>query len=172
MIKWIIFYSNNNDSWEEKDISAPITLSLGESFNVKFRVDVYGESIKFGSPTIIINEIPILMEADTPDLKQNLISYKSIFENSYSSKPFLNYFGESIIYLNFDKNYNYKKVISVNILARLENAKIAEEMLSFLNNRYYGIISLCFSRSSIRGNYSSYREPDISIKNPENPENH
>lgn len=162
MVKWSILYTNDGNNWKEKEILESTVVSLGESFDIRFHVSVTGKSISYGFPSIVINEVPISMKII--ELNKDVILYESKAEDLYSSKPFLNYFGESTVYLNFDEDLKYEKSISINILAKTENAKIAEEMLSFLNDRYSNIISLCFSKSNIQGGLSNYREPNISIR--------
>lgn len=113
-------------------------------FNLVMTADEYAS---FGDPVLLIGDIPTLFIKieNSPEGEFHFISNEPSY--SYKSRYFYNFFGESEANILFDKSDKASLVFTFDILARKENAELAEEMLSFLSNNIDDAVAICFSRS-------------------------
>jgi len=131
-----------------------LNLSHGDRYEIKetdklvFQIIMdEAEFTKLGSPSLIIGDIPteFIMAESSPEGELHFISSEPAY--SYKSRYFYNFFGESEASIIFENSDTTLLVVTFDILARKENAYLAEEMLSFLSNNIDDAISICFSRS-------------------------
>ncbi|MNG69115.1 hypothetical protein D3C81_692990 [compost metagenome] len=147
MIKWKVFINYIDES-------TCLYLAHGEKIQVKetdklvFEIYMDTEDLSIhGSPTIVVGDIPLVMV-----LQENVNENFYIFTSkdsitSHGARYFYNFFGESEVTLYFDNVFEEPKSVTFDILARKENALIANEMLSFLTENLEDAITICFSRS-------------------------
>ncbi|MBD8155776.1 hypothetical protein IFU23_23945 [Pantoea agglomerans] len=147
MIKWKVYINSFDES-------ACIYLSHGEKIQIKetdkllFSVEMNTEEFSnHGTPTIVVGDIPLLMvlQDNTKRDCYNFFSKEPI--TSHEARYFYNFFGESEVVLYFDNKYAEPTSLTFDILARKENALIANEMLYFLTDNLEDAITICFSRS-------------------------
>lgn len=147
MIKWKVFINYIDES-------TCLYLVHGEKIQVKetdkLVFEIYMDTEDFsihGAPTIVVGDIPVVMV-----LQENVNENCYIFTSkdsitSHGARYFYNFFGESDVTLYFDNVFEEPKSVTFDILARRENALIANEMLSFLTENLEDAITICFSRS-------------------------
>ena len=147
MIKWKVYIN-------AIDEPACIYLAHGERVQVKetdklvFEVCMDAEDFSIqGAPTIVVGDIPLLMIEQENTSKDFYVFTSKELINSHEARYFYNFFGESEVNLYFDNTFSDPISINFNILARKENALIANEMLSFLTANLEDAIAICFSRS-------------------------
>jgi hypothetical protein len=151
MIKWKIISLGKDGSELECDLFKQDELSIKETDSIQFQITVDEDTfIKFGSPYIILGDVPIELEFHHfSEMNRVFFSVEPL--DKHSSKYFYNFFGESELGLAFEDDELFLKTITVNILARAENAKLASEMLDYITDNLEDAVSICFSRSKISG---------------------
>ncbi len=123
-------------------------MQIKETDNLAFTVYMDAEDLSLhGAPTIVIGDIPIIMvlQEHTNQDYYTFISKELI--TLHSSKYFYNFFGESEVTLYFDNTFADPISTTFDILARKENAQLANEMLYFLTENIEDATAICFSRS-------------------------
>ena len=156
MIDWqLIAYGYNSDETVLNLMDkTSITHEIRETDFIKFRVCISNDKHNaLGSPYVIIGDIPIELEPES--IMDNSIVFASQEQRSHTSRYFYNFFGESEIALSFEKSTDIVKTCKINILARLENAKLAGEMLDYITSNLEDAVAICFSRSKISSGYNS-----------------
>lgn len=147
MIKWRVYINSYDES-------ACLYLTHGEKIQIKetdklvFSVEMDTEDFSsHGAPTMVVGDIPLLMvlQDNTNQDYYNFISKELI--TSHTARYFYNFFGESEVVLYFDNRFADPISLTFDILARKENALIANEMLCFLTENLEDAIAICFSRS-------------------------
>lgn len=128
-------------------------ISIRETSCIQFQVAIEEQTfLKFGKPYVILSDIPI--ELDFSHYNNNYRIFNSIEDtSSHSSRFFYNFFGESDIGLCFEKQDGIYHSNTVNILARKDNAILANEMLNHITSRLDDAVSICFSRSKLSVGY-------------------
>ncbi|MEW4516207.1 hypothetical protein [Proteus vulgaris] len=147
MIKWKVYINSIDEP-------TCIYLAHGEKLQIretdKLVFVVYMDTEAFsthGSPTIVIGDIPLIMILQESTDQDCYIFTSEELINSHQARYFYNFFGESEVTLYFDNTFLDPISVTVDILARKENALIANEMLCFLTENIEDAISICFSRS-------------------------
>lgn len=147
MIHWKVFINSIDDD-SCFDLFDGVKIQIKETDRLVFVVNMNAEEFSLrGAPTVVVGDIPLIMIDNNHinDDDYNFISNEPIYSNV--SKYFYNFFGESEVSLYFDNQYNDAVTVTFDILARAENATLADEMLSFLTSNYEDAIVICFSRS-------------------------
>lgn len=147
MIHWKVFI-NSIDESSCFELSHGVKIQVKETDNLVFAVKMNAEDLSLrGSPTVVVGDIPLIMIVDENiiDDGYNFISDEAIYSNG--SRCFYNFFGESEVTLYFDNKFDDAVTVTFDILARAENATLADEMLNFLTSNYEDAIAICFSRS-------------------------
>lgn len=112
-----------------------------------------------GEPQLYIGDV--LHEFELTFTNDEKYHWNALFnEDEKLGVPFRNYVGRSEIILAF-KNSDIRVRSLIDIQANMVNAKLAEGMLTYLNNHYDSIVSICFSRSRISGNTEKGDENSI-----------
>lgn len=148
MIQWKVFINSTEES-------SCISLFHGEKLQIRetdtlvFSVQIDAEDFSMlGTPTIVVSDIPLTMilqgDSESNDY-YTFISNELI--DSHKAKYFYNFFGESEVILYFDNSFDDAISTTFDILARKENAAIANQMLGFLTDNLDDAIAICFSRS-------------------------
>ncbi|WP_337038543.1 MULTISPECIES: hypothetical protein [Pseudescherichia] len=147
MIQWQVFI-NSTEEHSCVELSHKERLQIKETDSLLFVVQMSTDDFStWGSPTIVLGDIPLIMS-----LHENVDNdFYTFISNepiaSHKSKFFYNFFGESEVTLYFDNKYQEAVTVTFDILARKENAVIANEMLNFLTENIEDAIAICFSRS-------------------------
>jgi len=147
MIQWKVFI-NSIDESSCYELSHGVKIQIKETDKLVFTVKMNAEDLSLrGTPTLVVGDIPLIMIIDENinDDGYNFISSEAIY--SHRSKYFYNFFGESEVTLYFDNKYDDAVSATFDILARKENATLANELLSFLTTNLEDAIAICFSRS-------------------------
>ncbi len=120
------------------------------------------EFLTLGEPIMLIGDIPtkFIQNDNSPYGECHFVSSEPSY--SHSSRYFFNFFGESEVTICFDKAERKPLVFKFNILARKENAKLAEEMLGFISDNVDDAAAICFSRSKNGGGFNSEEEHKFS----------
>ena len=155
MIEWKLLALSDDGHEVVLDLMAPPPegYSLKETDNIQFQVAIENEDlIKFGAPSVLLGDVPV--ELDFHHLSGNSRVYCSTIPlENHSSRYFYNFFGDSEVGLVFDGNSDFIVTCTINILARSENAQLANEMLGYLTDNLEDAVSVCFSRSKITGGH-------------------
>ncbi|MEZ8724718.1 hypothetical protein AB6D66_27205, partial [Vibrio pomeroyi] len=135
----LIKTNNNTDNYVE--VSQNDRLTLHESAVIEFQIKV-SKSIE-SEPILNIGDVPVGLFLSSNDKDYNFYTSK-IHAEFYKNQPFLNYFGESEVYIEAGDH-----VVSFvcDIEARRANALFAKEMLDYLSSRLEDVTKLCFSRT-------------------------
>ncbi|MCW2106353.1 UNVERIFIED_ORG: hypothetical protein M2402_003531 [Rahnella aquatilis] len=146
MIQWQV-YINELDNSVCFDINQGDRIQIREVDRLLFTVRLSSEEFSTkGAPTIVVGDIPLLMIAE--NITNNEFTFTSSEPiTSHKSKYFYNFFGESEVTLFFDNEYDSAVTATFDILARKENANMANEMLGFLTDNLVDAVAICFSRS-------------------------
>ncbi|MGG6177795.1 hypothetical protein ACQV2C_03915 [Pantoea allii] len=147
MIEWKVFLN----SLEEKtcfELVGGEKIQLKETDNLVFFVKMEAEELASkGAPKIILGDIPLTMVINENSIFKGyeFISNESI--ESHKSMYFYNFFGQSEVSLYFDNDFDSSTNVTFDILARKDNANLANEMLTFLTENIEDAVAICFSRS-------------------------
>ncbi|EPK7316827.1 hypothetical protein MX851_005341, partial [Citrobacter freundii] len=120
------------------------------------------ELLTLGEPVMVIGDIPttFLRNENSPQGECHFVSCEPSY--SHSSRYFFNFFGESEVTIYFGKAEGKTLTFKFNILARKENAKLAEEMLGFISDNVDDTVAICFSRSKTGGGFNNEEEHKFS----------
>lgn len=147
MIKWKVYINS-------LDETACVYLAHGEKIQVKetdklvFEVCMDTDDFSLqGAPTVVVGDIPLLMTLQESTKQDFYIFSSKELISSHGARYFYNFFGESEVTLYFDNTFSDPISTTFDILARKENAIIANEMLSFLTENLDDALAICFSRS-------------------------
>lgn len=147
MIEWKA-YINHIDESTCRIFSHGEKIQLKETDRIVFSVLMDSADFSIhGEPIIIIGDIPLIMTMQEEAEKNYFTFTSNELITSSKSKYFYNFFGESEIILYFENTLKEPIIVTVDILARKENAFIANEMLYFLTENLEEAIAICFSRS-------------------------
>lgn len=118
--------------------------------------------LTLGEPVMVIGDIPtkFLKNENSPQGECHFVTCEPSY--SHSSRYFFNFFGESEVTFYFEKSEGKTLTFRFNILARKENAKLAEEMLGFISDNVDDAVAICFSRSKNGGGFNSDEEHKFS----------
>lgn len=156
MIIWRMLVLNSDSHEESFDLLATTEerYQLKETDSIQFLVTLSDEKFnEVGEPIVLISDIPVEMEV--MHLKDNERTFSSIAPlGNHLSRYFYNCFGESEICLSFSKEHKIHSAYTVNILARADNARLANEILCYITDNFEDAVAVCFSRSKISGGYS------------------
>lgn len=156
MIDWKIITLDGNSQEVIIDLMASSSENhqLRETDYIQFKVTIDHDTlIEKGIPSILIADIPLEMEI------QHHSGTDRVFVTCeplghHSSRFFYNFFGESELCLTFNKTSDYLATSTVNILARSDNAQLANEILGYITDNFEDAVAVCFSRSKISGGYN------------------
>ena len=124
---------------------------IKETDNIQFQVSVDNKTfIEYGAPYVVLGDIPLGLEFNH-QTGNNSVFYSSDPLEHHSSRFFYNFFGESEVALTFEGIGSYISTCTVEILARTENAQLANEMLGHITDNLEDAVSICFSRTKIAG---------------------
>lgn len=161
MIEWRLVADSYGDTTNHDLMSSsPVTIKELDSieFVVKISDDVFQN---FGTPFVSVGDIPMKLEFS--NWEENLRVFRSSLDSTRNdNKLFYNFFGQSDLLLHFEKTNGdfYTKV--VDILARRENALLADNMLNYLTQNIEDAIQICFSRSKVSTTLNSKTEFEFS----------
>ncbi|MCS0281482.1 hypothetical protein NDJ83_19830 [Vibrio alginolyticus] len=112
-----------------------------------------------GEPQLYIGDV--LHEFELTSASDGRYHWHVLFDEDESfGIPFRNYVGRSEIILAF-KSSDIRVRSLVDIQANKINAELAEGMLTYLNEHYDSIVSICFSRSKLSGDTGKGDENSI-----------
>lgn len=151
MIKWKL-YINAIDEPSCVYLEHGERIQIKETDRLSFVIHMDTDDLSInGAPTIVVGDIPLVMvlQENTHQDFYVFTSKESI--TSHGSKYFYNFFGESEVTLYFDNTYAELVTVNFDILARKENALLANDMLCFLTDHLEDAITICFSRSKRGG---------------------
>lgn len=147
MIQWKVFI-NSIDEPSCIYLTHGERLQVKETDNLLFSVCIGAhEFSSHGAPSLVVGDIPVVMILQEKTNQDYYIFTSKENIASHRSKYFYNFFGESEVTLYFDNTYAEPTSVTFDILARKENALVANEMLSFLTENLEDAITICFSRS-------------------------
>lgn len=148
MIEWRLVADSSGDITNH-NLLASSSISIKELDFIEFIVKVEDEKLKaLGLPSISIGDIPIELEFTHREGDSQV--FKSLRANNrQDTRLFYNFFGQSSLLLHFDRSNSTFFNKNVDILARRENALLADKMLNFLTQHIDDAVQICFSRSQI-----------------------
>jgi hypothetical protein len=130
-----------------------VDISNGELYTVKeldliqFTISIpTAMFIKLGEPYIVAGDVPLEVY-NTGEYEGDIIFKTTSISESFDTKIFYNFFGQSDVVIYFPTEMNRTITATFDIMARRENAELANSMLDFLSNNIEDAISICFSRS-------------------------
>jgi hypothetical protein len=162
MIDWRMVATDKYSQWEDYSLLAAMGeyYQLKETDNIQFIVSISDEKyLELGTPTVLIGDIPLELSFSTRSNGSRVFTSNESLDK-HDSCFFYNLFGESEINLSFEKESGYYASCTVNILARQENALLANEMLGYITDNFEEAVAVCFSRSKVNGG----RDTDNSFK--------
>ncbi|WP_332398167.1 hypothetical protein [Vibrio metschnikovii] len=163
MINWKLISVHNEDKVVHDLTSiSDAQINIRETSNIQFMVSVDDQSFeKLGHPHIVLSDIPLELEFSHYDGTDR--NFRTIDElDSHSSRYFYNFFGESEVSLCFEKENSLYHSQTINILARRDNAQLANEMLNYITNHLDDAVSICFSRSKLSVGYDDSKNFNFS----------
>ncbi|ANN29154.1 TPA: hypothetical protein RQK39_000723 [Vibrio vulnificus] len=163
MINWKLISVHNEDEVVHDLTSiSDAQINIRETSNIQFLVSVDEQSFeKLGHPHIVLSDIPLELEFSHYDGTDRNFRTTEEF-GSHSSRYFYNFFGESEVSLCFEKENSLYHSQTINILARRDNAQLANEMLSYITNHLDDAVSICFSRSKLSVGYDDSKNFNFS----------
>ncbi|EHA1065490.1 hypothetical protein I8Y05_000544 [Aeromonas hydrophila] len=109
--------------------------------------------VEFGVPSVLISDIPLEMEFKSQsEYEKTFITSEPL--GHHNSRYFYNCFGESELCLTFSNKSEIFSACTVDILARTDNAILANEILGYITDNFEDAVAVCFSRSKISGKYT------------------
>ncbi|TDB55815.1 nuclease domain-containing protein [Photorhabdus khanii] len=146
MIRWEMFINSISDG-EVVDLRINNKYQITELDHILFQVSLSEDDIeKNGIPIIIIGDTSLELIFSHSENSEKI--YTSIEPlNSHHSRYFYNFFGESQVSLYIGTQYAPIYSVTFDILARRENATLANIMLEYLTENLEDIVSICFSKS-------------------------
>lgn len=161
MIQWAfkLTHGVNEDAVTYKPLPDQI-LQINETDLIEIIVNIGEEYFEHGEPFIVIGDVPIELEFSHrgDDYKQfRTIQHKEFNKNQL----FFNYFGESEIYLKFKSEHEALNKIHVDVKARKANSELARSMLEYIADNENELVSLCFSKSFIGGNFDNQSKENM-----------
>jgi hypothetical protein len=154
MIKWgMSVFHNGSEKGYALTSSLKDKINIRETSHIRFEVAVENNKFqRIGMPYIVLSDIPI--EFRFSHYNDNYSIFESVEPiDSHVSRFFYNFFGESEVSLCFEHETSIHTSHTVNILARHDNAKLANEMLNYITSRLEDAVSICFSRSKLSVGY-------------------
>ncbi|WP_413516674.1 hypothetical protein [Photobacterium phosphoreum] len=148
MIHWTLIALNEQGEDVIDLMSQSVPYHLRETCQIVFQVWIEEQHFKtVGVPYIIIGDIPIPLAFS--HYNNDGRTFHSIEDiDSHKSRYFYNFFGDSELELCFESQ-GVAHTATVSILARRDNAQLANEMLGFITEHLEDAVSICFSRSKI-----------------------
>ncbi|MFP1830429.1 hypothetical protein [Lonsdalea quercina] len=147
MIQWKVFINSTEES-SCVYLTHGERLQIKETDNLVFAVNMDADDFSIhGAPTIVLSDIPVVMVLHENSNQDCYIFISNEPIVSHRSRYFYNFFGESEVTLYFDDTFADAVSVTFDILARKENALLANEMLGFLTENLDDAIAICFSRS-------------------------
>ncbi|WP_409075723.1 hypothetical protein ACF2G4_06590 [Pantoea sp. C3] len=147
MIEWRA-YINELDESGSLDLIACNKVEVREIDSLSFVIILeQADFTILGAPFIVIGDIPVAVVYDGNNESGDYIYISKEPLSSWQSKYFYNFFGETEVFLSFEKKRVSFKSVRFDILARKENAILAEKMLGFLTENMEDAVAICFSRS-------------------------
>lgn len=161
MIQWAfkLTHGVNEDAVIYKPSPEQI-LQINETDIVEIIVDIGEEYFGLGDPYILIGDVPIQLELSYrgDGYRQfNSIQHKEFNKNQL----FFNYFGESEIYLKFESEHKILDRVHIDVKARKANSELAKSMLEYISDNENELVSLCFSKSFIGGNFDNQSQENM-----------
>ncbi|EKO3829627.1 hypothetical protein NTH52_000531 [Vibrio harveyi] len=161
MIEWRLVADSHGDTTNH-DLMSSSHVAIKEldsiEFVVKISDDVFQE---LGTPFVSVGDIP--MELEFSNWEDSFRVFRSsLGAHRNENKLFYNFFGQSDLLLHFEKTNGefYTKVVE--ILARRENAILADNMLNYLTQNIEDAIQICFSRSRVSASLNNKAEFEFS----------
>lgn len=132
---------------------------IPEDAEVGIHLVTSDKALALGEPQIYIGDV--LHDFALNPMSDGEHHWNVLFdEDECFGVPFRNFVGRSEIILTF-KNSDIRIRNLVDIQANPINAELAEGMLTYLNEHYDSIVSICFSRSKISGDTGKGDENSI-----------
>ena len=138
MIEWklIALDSDKEEVILDLMVSPSPDYLLKETDFIKFQISVDNDSyIKLGEPYILLGDVPLEVDFDHNHGDYRVFISREALGNS-NSRFLYNFFGESEIGLAFKDEHGFIVKNRINILARTENANLANEMLSYITDNF------------------------------------
>ncbi len=163
MINWKLISVHDEDEvvYDLTSISDE-QIHIKETSNIQFLVTIDEQAFEIlGQPHIVLADIPLELEfSHYAGTDRNFKTREEL--DSHSSRYFYNFFGESEVSLFFDKEDRVYYSQAINILARRDNAKLANEMLNYITKYLDDAVSICFSRSKLYIGYDDSKKFNFS----------
>ncbi|EOW9550809.1 hypothetical protein K6U51_16665 [Vibrio fluvialis] len=148
MIEWRLVADSYGDITNH-DLMSSSLVSIKELDSIEFVVKISDDVFNnIGTPFVSVGDIPI--ELEFSNWEENLRVFRSPLGSTRNdNKLFYNFFGQSDLLLHFEKTNEVFYTKIVDILARRENAVLADNMLNYLTTNIEDAIQICFSRSRV-----------------------